>query len=374
MSSDRCVYVNGRVMRDHQLCSGDLWVAGGKIVAPQPQADRVVDVGGLILAPGYIDLQINGAFGIDFTSEPQRVNEVALRLPEQGVTAFLPTLVSSPRERYRLLLQQLMESASSSQGAAVLGVHLEGPFLNPQYHGAHEAACVVDSFPASIEGFYGSLQGVRMVTLAPELPGAFEAIAELKRHGIVVSLGHSGASYRDTASALEAGAQGITHLFNAMTPLHQREPGMAVASLLHRESFYSLIVDGRHLHPAMVNLAWRCHPEGLVLITDAMAALGLDAGIYRLGPLEVERKGDEAMVVGTTLLAGSVLSMDQAVRNFKKFTGCSVVEAIEAATAHPAWLLGLTTRGTLEVGAEADFLLLDDDLRVQQTFIAGQMV
>lgn len=368
-------YYNGRILRNHEVKSGELWVAKGKIIAPQKKADRELDVQGKILAPGFIDLQINGGFGIDFSVEAEKVGEVAGQLPQYGVTSFLPTIVSSSREKYQRLLPHLQPKKGGSHGASILGLHLEGPFFHPKCCGAHEEKllCSLDG-KESIESFYGNLEGVKIVTLAPELCGAANAIRSLREKNIIVSVGHSQASYNDMEQAIELGVRFVTHLFNVMTPFHHREPGIVGAVLTNDQIFYSLIVDGHHVHPASIRLAWRSNPEGLILVTDAIRALGLPSGDYRLGEVEIFVEGGKSMVKGTKTLAGSVLSMDEAVRHLRSYTGCSIVQALESASYKPAKLLGMErTKGTLGEGADADFIVLDDQLRIHASFVLGEL-
>ncbi len=377
VEADETVYrfINGRILYDHSIAQGELWTSQGKIIAPQQRADAVIDVEGLIIAPGYIDLQINGAFGIDFTLEPERVNEVAKKLPRYGVTSFLPTCITSSKEQYQHALPVLRKQLHAiSEGAQPLGIHLEGPFFNMQQKGAHNALFVksCESIGAP-EEMYGSLDDVKVVTLAPELSGACEIISQLHEKGIVVSAGHTSASYEEMQKAIDNGVCFATHLFNAMVPLHHREPGVIGAVLMKKGFMYSVIADPHHLHPRTLELAWRLNPDGLVLVSDAMAALGLPAGLYHLGTMQVEVEGGKATIFGTKTLAGSIIALDSAVRYLISSTGCSKVEAIEAATLKPATLLSIQhQKGTLRIGADADFILLDDDLVVHATYINGR--
>lgn len=365
-------YFNGRVLRGHQLVQEDLWVAGGKVIPPRQTPDEEIDVRGLIIAPGYIDLQINGAFGIDFSLQPEKINDVAKLLPRYGVTAFLPTIISSSHESYRHIFSHLRDRTFMPKIAANLGLHLEGPFFNPKFCGAHET-CYIRTFEEeSIEEFFSDMEAVKIITLAPEVQGASKLIGQLRQKNIIVSVGHSNATYEEMEEAMKNGASFVTHLFNAMTPFHHRNPGIIGAVLTNPNMYYSVIADGHHLHPATLRMAWRSHPEGLVLVSDAIEALGLPSGSYRLGTKEIEVKNDKAYVAGTKVLAGSVLSMDAAVRYLRSCTGCSIPQALEAASYKPAQVLGIKTKGTLEEGADADFLFLDDDLYVRACFIAGQ--
>lgn len=366
-------YYNARVVKNHELMNGELWTWNGKIIAPQEKADSEVDVKGLILAPGYIDLQINGAFGIDFSGQADQVQRVAALLPQYGVTSFLPTLVSLSQEQYPQLLPHLQPRKGGAHGAHILGSHLEGPFFHPSKCGAHNPHFI--SIPLdSLENVYGNLEGVKIVTLAPELPGAASAIQYLKSKHIVVSAGHTNATFEEAKTAFRQGITMATHLFNAMPPLHHRNPGIVGAVFSDDSIYYSIIADGFHLHPATIELAWKTQPKGLFLVTDAIQALGLPEGAYHLGAMEVDVQKNCAWIAGTQTLAGSVLSMDAAVQFFKLSAHCSIVDAIEAATLKPAKIIGIEdVKGNLNEGADADFILLDDELNVRATYVLGQL-
>ncbi|WP_068469272.1 N-acetylglucosamine-6-phosphate deacetylase [Candidatus Protochlamydia phocaeensis] len=366
-------YYNAQVLKSHEIKLGEIWVANGKIIAPQAKADEEIDAQGLILAPGYIDLQVNGGFCIDFATAPSQVHQVAKQLPRFGVTAFLPTLISRPSEEYPSLLPYLQPTLGGIEGAAILGIHLEGPFLNAKQAGAHSPSFLNQAL-TSLEGCYGSLKGVRMVTLAPELPGALEAIRQLKSQNIVVAAGHTQATVKDMEKALEAGVKMITHLFNAMAPFHHREPGVVGTVLTHDSLFYSLIADGVHVHADAIKLAWRSQPQGLILVSDAMEAFGLPPGSYQLGASSVIVEGGSARLSGTQTLAGSIIGLDQAVRIFFESSGCSIADALEAASLKPAQVLGIEkNKGTLQIEADADFIVLDEQLEVHACYIGGEL-
>jgi|688.fasta_scaffold19610_13 N-acetylglucosamine-6-phosphate deacetylase len=362
-------FKNGKILRKGQIIKEDFWIENGKVIVPQLQADQTIELDeGMLIAPGYIDLQINGGFGFDFTQSLKPLEKVALKLPKFGVTAFLPTLISTSPENYR----RLMAEYCPGKGATSVGLHLEGPFLSKEQSGAHEKQFFRDfSERNSLENCYGSLSHVKMITLAPELPHALSYISELNSRGILVAAGHSQASYEIMQASSQAGLKMSTHLFNAMVPFHHRNPGMIAAALTLPRFFYSIIADGIHCHPAALRLAWQANPKGLILISDGMAALGQGDGHYQLGGKEVSVQSNRALIVGTTRIAGSVLPLDAAVRNFRDATGCSIVEAIEAATLKPAQVLGLTSKGHLEIGADADFNLLDENLKVQCSYVLG---
>jgi N-acetylglucosamine-6-phosphate deacetylase len=368
-----CRYYNARIVRNHELIESELWTANGKIIPPQDKADDEVNVQGFIIAPGYIDLQINGGFGVDFSTNADQVKYVARLLPQYGVTSFLPTLISLKKEQYSKLLPYLQPSLGGAQGATILGIHLEGPFFASSKYGAHDKS-LIKPLNESIEDYYGDLIGVKIVTLAPEIPGALAAIHYLKGKNIIVSAGHTNATFEEATSAIDAGVSMATHLFNAMTPLNHRAPGIVGAVLTNDSIFYSIIADSIHLNPSIINLAWRANPNGLFLVTDAMEALGQPPGIYHLGKMDVEVRGRGAYILGTETIAGSILSMDEAVRYFRESTHCSLVEAIEAASLKPAQVMGIQDhKGNLNEGADADFIILDDHLNVYACYISGQL-
>ncbi|XP_023725397.1 N-acetylglucosamine-6-phosphate deacetylase isoform X2 [Cryptotermes secundus] len=382
-----------QILRDHAVITEDLWVRNGKIVDPEKvffdekiTADVQIDCKGALVAPGFIDLQINGGFGIDFSYNNHDVEagvqKVAKGLLAHGVTAFCPTLVTSPPYVYLKVLPLLKIRPGGPEGAAILGAHLEGPFINVNKKGAHPAQYIQDMDRGldSLQDVYGSIENVRIVTLAPELNNAVDIIEELTKRGITVSLGHSLADLSEGERGIQHGATLITHLFNAMPAFHHRDPGLVglLGSDLINDGhsvFYGIISDGIHTHPAALRIAHSTHPDGLVLVTDAISALGLEEGTHQLGQLAIEVKGGRALVAGTETLCGSIANMNQCIQFFMKAVSCSVVTALEAATLHPAQAVGIHDRkGTLSFGADADFVFLGEDLKVWSTWIAGECV
>ncbi len=339
-----------------------------------PAGIPVLDGKGTLLAPGLIDLQINGGFGLDFTQDPNTIWEVARLLPQYGVTTFLPTIITAPLD----VAKQAMQAVTSGrpqgfQGAEPLGLHIEGPFLNLQKKGAHNPNHLQQ--PAlDLVRDWTPQNGVRLVTLAPELPGALEMVRQLTAQGVMVSAGHSTATYEQALEAFEAGVRYGTHLFNAMPQLEHRAPNLPGALLTDPRVGFGLIADGIHVDPVMVAIAWRAKGgKGFTLVTDAMGALGMASGTYHLGDFDVIVDETSARLANG-ILAGSILTEDAALRNLMKFTGCSLVEAIPALTQAPADILGLQDRGKIEPGCRADLVLLDRDFHVAATLVAGQMV
>lgn len=387
-------FVNCRILRDHELQREDLWVREGRILDPeklffdeQGYADKRVDCGGSLIAPGFIDVQINGGYGKDFSQASEDVaggiSVVGKKILEHGVTSFCPTLVTSPPAVYHKVLPAVKAYNGGPHGAGVLGLHLEGPFISAEKKGAHPEQYIRTFTSGGILDLietYGSLDNVAMVTLAPELANSQSVVRELSQRGIVVSLGHSAANLSQAEDCVQHGASFITHLFNAMLPFHHRDPG--IVGLLTsdqipdgRTVYYGMIADGIHTNPAALRIAHRAHPSGLVLVTDAITAMGLPPGRHTLGQQAIEIQGLHAYVAGTKTLSGSIATMDMCVRHFKQASGCSVEEALEAASLHPAQLLGIShQKGNLNYGSDADLVFLDDALNVKATYISGEEV
>lgn len=334
-----------------------------------------IDARDLLLFPGFIELQINGGFGCDFTAEPETIYQIAQKLPRFGVTNFLPTIVTSPLEKISRAQAQLQAGPPEGfLGARPLGLHVEGPFLNPERKGAHRLEYLRSPDPAD----YASLSpeaGVRMVTLAPELPGAAAVIAELIQRGIVVSAGHSLASFDQARAGFRAGVGYATHLFNAMSPLLQFDPGLPGAVLAEAGLRFGLIPDGIHVHPALVDLVWKLTGPGrMTLVSDAMAALGMPPGKYQLGDLDVMVDETSARLPNG-VLAGSILTHPQALRNLLSFTSCRLEDALTCLTTTPAALLRLDDSiGQIAPGFRADLVLMTAQLEVVSTWIGGEPV
>jgi N-acetylglucosamine-6-phosphate deacetylase len=353
----------------------DVHVVDG-LVTEAGAAPRVpsFDVTGCFVAPGYVDLQVNGAQGIDLTGSPELIWEVAAVLPRFGVTSFLPTIVTAPPATIDQALAAFAAGAPDGwRGARPLGLHLEGPMIAPGRAGAHATEAI--ALPsAGLATAWSRDAGVAMVTLAPELPGAGEVIAGLARSGIVVAAGHTDATASDARAGVAAGLTMVTHLFNAMAPLHHRTESLAAAVLSDLPIAASLIVDGTHVSPSMVRLAWRAlGPERRILVSDAVAALGASPGRYRLAGIDIVWNGRSCTTTGGAL-AGAGLGLDACVRNVVAITECAPTDAVRAATMTPADLLGRSDLGRLDVGALGDVVVLDADLDVVMTIVGGVVV
>ncbi len=358
----------GRDVRGEPL---DLVIVDG-VVGFGP-ASETLDATGLVVAPGLIDLQVNGAGGVDVTLEPERLAEVGAELVRHGVTAYLPTVITSAPETRRAALKAWQE-VSADSGAVPLGLHLEGPMISPERRGAHPQQWLRTPSLDLVEG-WSRASGVVMATLAPELPGALEVIAELARRGVVVSIGHTNATAAEVDAAVAAGAVCATHLYNAMPPLTAREPG-PIGAVLGGVLIGGLIVDGVHLDEHAVRTAWNAlGPERFWSVSDTTAALGLGEGPTRLGDQDVI-VADGAVRLADGTLAGSAASLTDCVRTLWTTVGCSLAEALMTATSTPARIVGDDTRGSLAPGARGDVVLLDVDepsarLDVVATVVGG---
>jgi len=346
----------------------DLIARDGVLTEDAP-ADITLDATGLTVAPGFIDVQVNGAFGHDFTTDPESIWTAAARLPETGVTAFLPTVITAPDGTVQAAQAALQHRPDGFLGAEPLGLHLEGPMISYERRGAHPAQYLARQASAHN---WDPASGVAMVTLAPELPGALDATRTLTDRGVVVSLGHSNATSAEAEAGADAGATFGTHLFNAMSLPTRSEPGLAGFLLTDPRLFFGVINDDVHLHRRLIQLMSAAAGDRMVLITDAIAAMGIGDGTYRLGSLDVTVQGMVASRADGGL-AGSVLRIDQAVRNLVEITGCTIEAAVATVTAHPAALLHLTDRGSLQTGHRADVVLLDPDTQVVATIAAGHI-
>ena len=372
-----CIYTPDQVI-EH----GALLVDGGRIVevgpvgiVRRPAAARVIDAAGQALVPGFVELQFNGGFGDDFTNDPSTIWRVAEKLPCYGVTSFLPTIITSPLETIAAGQSVVVGGQPPGfRGARPLGLHVEGPFLNPEKKGAHNPKYLRTPDAAAVAG-WSPATGIRLVTMAPELPGAMDVISALSSRGLLVSVGHSNATFEQAVAAFDAGARYGTHLFNAMSALGHREPGLPGALLTDPRPTVGVIADGVHTHRSVIRLAWKAlGPHRMNLVSDAMAALGMPPGRHLLGSFPVVVDATSARLADGTL-AGSVLSLDQALRNLIDVTGCALAEALPTLTTTPSRAIGLGhERGRIARGHVADMVLLTSDLRVSATFAEGNLV
>lgn len=377
-SSPRAL-VNGRLLTPDGLRQDRvLLIEGARIAAltapDDPRLGGVPrhDLGGRLLLPGFVDVQVNGGGGLLFNDAPTvaTVRGIAAAHRRFGTTGLLPTLITDTRERMFAALAAVDEAIA--QGVpGILGIHLEGPFLNPARRGIHNAQWFRQPDLDDFSALAARHRGVVMLTLAPEQV-ALETIRQLSAAGVIVLAGHTGADYATTRAALDAGLRGFTHLYNAMTPLGSREPGVVGAALDDAASWCGLIVDGQHVHPASLRLAIAAKPRGkCVLVTDAMPPVGADEPSFVLHG-ETIRVVDGVCQNAAGTLAGSALDMASALRNAIELLGLPLEEAARMASAYPAAWLGLEQQlGQLVAGQRADFAVLDDALTVRETWIGG---
>lgn len=372
MSGARPVTVAGRLLLGREFVEGTLTIERGRIVRiHRGVASEEADVGAEIVAPGYIDLQVNGGYGVEATDGPAALRTLATRLPATGVTTFLPTVVSSPDECYRNLAS-MIGTMGDVPGARPLGFHLEGPLISEQRKGAHEREVIANPAGPAFRQLLSS-GTVRLVTLAPERADALELIPRLRASGIAVSLGHSDATYEQFVAGVDAGATMATHVFNAMSPFEHRDPGAIGATLADSRLTAGLIPDGIHSHPASVRLAVAAKGvDRIALVTDMMSAAGMPPGEYVLAGRRVRSDGVSARLSDGTL-AGAILTMDAAVRNMVRWGGVSLPDAIRMASEVPARVLGLADAGSIVEGSAADLVLLDRSANVQLTLVGGEV-
>lgn len=379
------VVVAARMVTGEQtLAPAGVVIEGGRVVdvISGSQVTRLradVTLGDGLLVPGLVDLQVNGYFGVDFVSAtPAEWSAVATRLPETGVTAFAPTFITGPLDRLAAGLRRADDATvagRATSSARIVGVHLEGPFLASSRRGAHDAAFLRDPTGPALDFLLdAAVPGtLRLVTLAPELPGALDAVRRLADAGAVVGLGHTDATAVQVGAAADAGARMVTHLFNAQRGLHHREPGVAGAGLVDQRLTCGLILDLHHVAAEVARLAFAAAPGRIMLVTDAVAAAGMPPGRYVLGDEPVLVEAGRPPVRDDGTLAGSGLRLAEAVVNAVAL-GVDLVSAVAAASRVPADLLGRTDLGRIAPGAAADMVWLGDDLRVRATWIGGELV
>jgi len=360
---------------EEELSPGWIEVRAGVIVAvgagePPRAADALYPNG--ILAPGFVDVHNHGGGGVSFNDSDTRgaAERIVQTHRRHGTTTMMASLVTAPLDEMETLVLALAELVREG---LLAGIHLEGPWLSPAHRGAHAARLLLQPTLASVDRLLSAGAGaVRMVTIAPELPGGLAAVSRIVEHGAVAALGHTDADYEMGLAAVAAGVTVGTHVFNAMRPLHHREPGAALAVLENPALFAELIADGVHLHPAVVRLLTHSAARP-VFVTDAMAAACAEEGDYKLGDLDVRVANGEARLADGTI-AGSVLTLAQAVRFAVLTAGVPLAFAVRAATQNPADLLSLADRGRISLGLRADLVVLDGDLQVTATMHGGSWV
>jgi N-acetylglucosamine-6-phosphate deacetylase len=369
--------VEGRLVLDDRVAAGRIRIEDGLIVAVEvdesPVEGAAVAADGPFIAPGFVDVHVHGGGGHDAMGGREALDGMARYLLRHGVTSFLPTAVTAALPTLVRFAERVREWIPAAQpgGAEPLGFNLEGPFLAPARRGAHDPSHL--RVPADVpeRDLEPLLDGLRLITIAPELPGALELIGWLRERGVATSMGHSAAKLGDARAGFAAGGASTTHLFNAMSGVDHHEPGLAVAALIDDSVYVELIADGVHVDPSLWPIIIRTKPDGRVLlVSDAISFAGMGDGRATIGGLDVDIVGQRVTLAGTTTLAGSVIALDAAVRNLVG-SGVPLPFAVAAASRNPLAMLGVTDRGRLAVGQRADLVELDQALAVRRVMRAG---
>ncbi len=365
------VTLGGRLVLDERVAAGRLLVEAGVIA--RVELDESEENGPLLM-PGFVDVHVHGWGGHDAMGSPRALDGMARALLRHGVTSFLPTAATASLDDLTAFAATVRGwlPAATPDGAQPLGFNLEGPFLSHGKRGMHDPSLLLE--PASVDRdlLEPLVEGLRIITIAPEIPGALELIAWLRQRGVAVSAGHSAADLEAAQAGYSAGASTTTHLFNAMSGIDHHAPGLAVAALADDNVYVELIADGHHVHPSIWPIITRTKPaERLLLVSDAIAFAGTDVRRGRIGWTEVQIEGDRCFRPETGTLAGSVIALDTAVRNLVR-SGAPLHLVSAAATRNPLALLGVTDRGRLAPGQRADVVELDDDLRVRRVMRDGE--
>ena len=372
--------VTGRLVLDDRVAAGRVAIEDGRIadvrLDESAAGGEAAGAEGVFIAPGFVDVHVHGGGGHDAMGDVDALDGMARHLLRHGVTSFLPTAVAAPLDRLTVFAERVRSwlPAAPDDGAEPLGFDLEGPFLAAARKGAHDPAYL--QIPADVprEALEPLVDGLRLITVAPELPGALELIDWLRGRGVMVSIGHSAATIDEARGGYRTGGTSTTHLFNAMTGVDHRAPGVAVAALLDDAAYVELIADGIHVHRALWPLITRLKPaDRLLLVSDAISLAGTGDGRGEVGGLAVEVVGGRVTLAGTTTLAGSVLTLDVAVRNLVA-SGVSLPAAVAAASRNPLAMLGIADRGRIAAGQRADLVELDGDLGVRRVMRAGRWV
>ena len=384
----RIIIINGTIITPFHLVSGKaIIIEKGRIreIANKEELSTATLTGAEVIegkdkfiAPGYIDIHVHGGGGSDvMDGDYEAINQIAIAHSHFGTTSFLPTTMTMSKDKIIRSLRSICEAVKKgTAGAEILGIHMEGPYINPEKKGAQKEEEIKK---ISIEEFleFNQASGnlIRLVTIAPEMPGAIGLIKYLYKQGIIASVGHSNATYVQTQAGIQAGLSHVTHTFNAMRGLHHREPGVVGAALTSPELTVEVIADGIHIHPIVLKILTKIKEgEKIVLITDSMRAAGLKEGTYDLGGQEViVAKGQARLKDGT--LAGSVLTMDKAVKNMVNKVGIQLPKVIQMASFNPARSIGIDDKkGSLEPGKDADIVILNKNLETELTIVAGKIV
>lgn len=328
---------------------------------------------GGFLSPGFIDIQMNGAFGKEFKTDANAIEIISNKIFKYGITSFCPTITTSEFSRYRTHVPNLMKNYINKSGTKLIGLHLEGPALNPEKVGAQNSSLLKTPKEIDLDLYLNSQ--VKIVTFSPELEGADDFIFELIKRKIKIGFGHSIISFEKVTEIFDEKNMMIVHLFNAMNGLSSREPGLVGAGMINNY-YISIIPDGVHLHPETLNIVWKskCNKQKIICISDGSAVLGLENGTYQIGERTIIKSENTAKLLNGTLV-GSILTLNKAVKNLMLFCNASLSEAINAVSLNPATFLGLEHEiGQIKEGNKADLVILNSEMNVEKTFINGTMI
>lgn len=383
--SHRLAIIGGTVVTPHEiiergavLCEDGKITFVGRAESAEP-GSTIVEASGKYVMPGFIDTHVHGSGGDDVMLHgADGIRRASKRQLPYGTTGWLPSTVSAKHPELIQAIRDTIAAENSQEPTSeILGMHIEGPYINIKYKGAQPVEGIRDPDFNECAELLESAQGrIKIMTLAPELPGGLELIRWLTERGVIASLGHSDADYDMALAAIDAGATHATHLFNAMSGVHHRKPGLAAACLNEPEIRCELVIDGIHVNPQMVRLATKAKGrDGIVIITDSGAAQGCPDGIYSLGSHQVQVRGDLCTLMDGVTIASSVLTMNKAVKNAVGFKALNLIDAAYSASMMPATLCGVADRkGSIEVGKDADLAILDSNFAVSTTVKTGEVV
>lgn len=343
---------------------------------PLPEADTVIEAQGKILMPGLIDIHLHGSYGYDFIENPQEaINVVAKGLLEEGTTSFLASLTVISHQELCDLLHEYAKVKRPEKAANYLGIHSEGPYLSKEYKALMDERWLRDPDLQELQEMVdASNSTIKIMTIAPERSGMDIFIPEAIKHKISLMIGHTACTCEEAEQALALGTVGFTHLYNAMTQHLHRTPGAVTAAILHPEAYTELIVDGFHINPKTIQATWKMlGPKQIVLITDAMLGKGMPDGDYTFSKLDCRKTGNTVQVKATGRIAGSAITMLDAIANMQRYCGCSMRELVQMACVNPSVVAQVNqTKGTLEPGKDADLILIDKDFNLYKTFVDGK--
>lgn len=376
----KCLY-NGLLILKDRVVKGKALIFDNNIQRIIDQEElkndpciQKIDANGKYISPGFIDLHIHGYAGFDtMDAEPDKLKAISKEIAQHGVTGFLPTTMTMKLDRIHKALEVIGQvKAEPNIGAEILGAHMEGPFISRQFRGAHDEKNII---PPKFEVIKGFEDIIKIITIAPELEGAKDFIDKVScGTEIVTSMGHTNSTFEEAQLAFDLGISHVTHLFNAMTGLHHRKPG-AVGAALYGNVTCELIADTIHVRPELYKLVIKTKGiDRVVLISDCVSAGGMANGEYELGGQKITVSGAKVQLADGTL-AGSVLTLDRALQNVKKYTDCSIAELVQMVTYNPAKVISMDHRkGTLEIGKDADFTVFDEDFNIYMTIVKGKML